>query len=57
MSNWWLVVGFIGFLLHTIGSCMIEERPETAGPFISAGFGIFAAVTIMVLGYVIGNSQ
>lgn len=57
MSNWWLVVGFIGVLLHTIGCCMIEDRPETASPLISAGFGIFAAVTVIVLGYVIGNSQ
>lgn len=55
MSNWWLVVGFIGVLLHTIGCCMIEDRPETASPLISAGFGIFAAVTVIVLGYVIGK--
>lgn len=53
MSNWWLIVGFIGALLHTIGCCMIKERPETAGQLISVGFGIFAAVMVIVLGHLL----
>lgn len=49
MSNWWLVAALIGAIIHTVGCCMLADRKDAAGELISLGFGIFAAVMIIMV--------
>ena len=49
MSNWCLVAAFIGAIIHTIGCCMLTEQKNGAGELISFGFGLFAAVMIIMV--------
>lgn len=49
MSVWWLIMALIGAVIHTIGCCMLTEQKKGAGELISFGFGLFAAVMIIMV--------
>ena len=54
MSNWRLAVAVIGVIIHTVGCCMLANRKnvaeeDIAGELMSIGFGIFAAVVIVIV--------
>lgn len=51
MSNWWLVVALIGAIIHTIGCCLLSDQRKGSGEMISFGFGLFAAVMIVMVSY------